>query len=529
MSNINHQKYTNLSLFFAVTVRIVTALYWIVRYGQHWLEDDTARITAGILAVFQSGQLAPESGRIYANGFLYPVYGTFLAHLADITIIDLQIWGFIPLTVALTVVIFVFYKRILNNPVAAAAATVMINLQADFIFTSSRGTHEKIVYMLVCVSLIAITFSTMKARAVSQRIAFATVYYLSAFALSTTNVFFASTFTVMMIAVFLTWYVLATYTNKNKRLAIQLAYIASVSFIFVYLITFIIYPPAINVALVGVDLVGRVGKFLLSYQPQETVYQAADQAWIFPRAWLFLRLFDLSLMALAAFGWLDLARKVIKQRDGKGDLPTKYFWLLSLFPAFAIQNFLALLSDLTGSASDISNLQIRLAPLTAFVAAPLAIHTLQQLWARRPRQQNQRRLATSSMALVMVVFLSMVLIKSTSEPMLSNTWLFYTPAEATGVSWLDEHIVLPFSEEVGSTSHVWAGSNFRVGRLWLNNYWNKTKGQIPVTSSSTEPYQFIFLSSTIRQLAARQHKPLPNILPALRVYDNGDTRIYLEP
>lgn len=515
-------------LAFAITMRVVQSLYWVLRYGGNWVEGDTSRMTAAIQTILQNGRLISTAGRIYPSGFLHSAYGAFLSLIVNINVIEFQTWMFLPTAIGLTLLTFVFYRRILGNPVMAGAATVMLNLQGDLLFTTSRGSHEKLSFTLIFVSLLAMALATVRFSSARQRLALAPVYYLTTFALSTTNAFFASTFVAALILAFLTGSILIPHITSEQRLSMWLTYIATTSLIFIYVVVFVLYTPALSMVQTAGNLFERLRLFLFSLgEPPAAIYQAASQAWVFPQAWLVLRLFDVFLVAIATAGWLDLALYWRQRRKLSPEpMPIGHFWLLVLFPAFAIQNIGVIVSDITGSVTDIKNLQVRLVPLTAFAAAPLVAYALQRLFAALHTRRLWYRLATVSLAGAMVAFTGLALIKSTSEPLLSNNWLFYAPEEAAGVSWLNEHALLLSFHWGRRTPRVWTGPGNRLGPLWLNNYWEAAREHIPATAN--EPYRLVFLSPTVRMLTARRYQPLPSTMPALRIYDNGATQLYFK-
>jgi hypothetical protein len=236
--------------------------------------------------------------------------------------------------------------------------------------------------------------------------------------------------------------------------------------------------------------------------------------------------YDLSLLAAAAIEWLVLVRQF-----RKGDLPAASnpdaLWLLLLLPAFAIQNVAAVLSDITGSASQINNLQIRLIPLTAFVAAPLAALLLLD-GIRRIRPTTRKTLLYASTAVV-VLFVALALIKGVSEPLLSNDWFFYSSSEAAGIRWLDSSLPGASDTGKGPAPLVWAGPDSRLEQLWLTYYWGPNVAPIPITSDRSLPFNYIFLSPAVRLLTERYHQAIPDLRPADILYDNGSVQVYYLP
>jgi hypothetical protein len=523
-SNPERKPAVLLALGCVLVVRALLSCYWMVRYGGNWMEDDTPRITAAIAAVLESGQVAPAGGRVYFNGFLYPVFSAFSIMLGNVDLLTFQRWVGVPLAFLLSILAFALYYRLLANPAAAAVATILLTLQGDFLFTTNRSTHEKFVFAFVITAFLAMIMAFNREQSLRNRIVLGVVYYLAAFALSTTNVFFASTFMVTLMLSFLIWYALNRYSNGLTQQAQRLIYISGVALIFIYLLIFQLYAPARTLITIAANLTERLQLLLFSFdEPPAVVYQTAGQAWTLPYAWLLLRTTDLCMMLAATWGWFDLLGRL---RRGE-TLRAGYFWLLSLFPAFALQNMFALFSDITGSAADINNLQVRLAPLTAIAAAPLAAYTLWRMFTSL--QGVKRRLASGAVSMLTCLAVAIALVKSTSEPLIANTWIFYSPAEAASVRWLNQHALVLNNESGRRSPRIWGGPQFRPGQLWLNNYWGANTNIVPVTSTTRDSYRYVLLSPSIRQLSGRLNEPLPALDQAWRIYDNGDNQLYATP
>jgi hypothetical protein len=203
------------ALLFVIGFRILIILYWLARYGGNWSEDDAARTTSTIDAVFTTGQLVPKESALYPNGFLYQVLVTVLAQFTGLSVVDVQRWVVPIMGITLTIVGFVFYLHIFRNPVLAAITTTALNLQGDFIYTTLRSSHEKVDFLLIFVSLLVLMISVQWFESWRQRVALAGVYYLVILAENTNNVFFASTFTVTLILSFLFWYGLTRYADRK--------------------------------------------------------------------------------------------------------------------------------------------------------------------------------------------------------------------------------------------------------------------------------------------------------------------------
>lgn len=515
------------ALVFALGVRWLLTLYWLARFSGYLTEGDASRTTSVIRSVFQTGQLLPEGKPVYPYGFLYPAYVSALAHLTGLDVLTLQQWLLPFLGLLLTVVAFLLYLRLLGSPKWAACAVTFLNLQGDFLYTTQRGSHEKVDFILIFLALTIIVLAAIKATTLKERLALALAYYLIILAENSQHVFFASTFTFTLFLAFLLWLLMRRRQSLQVVASPWIIYVALMSMLFTFLMVFYWYPPARTLIYTSRDLLERIRLVLFSAaEPPAELYSMVSANWVLPGAWLWLRAFDIFLILAALFGWFRLAR-LFFHKDTATDLSRapSHFWLLLLFPPFFLQNVIMVVSDITGSAGQINNLQIRLIPLTAFVAAPLAAYALTQWSPRGFLGQNKNARSLMLTALTTLVLL-LTLVKSVSEPLVANAWIFHTASERAAVAWLNRSV--PYiSEEVGRrTPRLWAGPDFRLGHLWRQEFWPPENLLIPV---SDQNYTYVFLSPQVRLNTLRYHQPLPNILKAHRIYTNGEAEIYYLP
>jgi hypothetical protein len=520
------------ALMFALGFRLLLTLYWLTRFGGYWSEGDTSRTTPTIQAILQTGEIVPENQRVYPLGFLYQVFGAVYALFTGLSIQDIQQWLLPFAGILITLIAFTFYLRIFKNPTAAGIAVSLLNLQGDFILTTMRGSHEKLDYLLIFVSLLILVLSVQWFDSLRERVALAIMYYLAILAENTSNAFFASTFTINLILAFCIWMIIARYT-RNKVTGISwLLYVAIVSIVFTFLVVFIWYPPALAVVLTADNLTQRIILFLFS--PVETPSGLLDQvnaSWIFPYAWLWLRAFDIILFMLAGIGWLLLVARARNDRENNtlSPITNNYFWLIILLPAFAFQNFLLIFSDLTGSIGQINNLQIRLIPLTVFAAAPVAVYAIYSLMGWLHSRISSYWLISITLSVVALFSLFLGVIKGTSEPLLSNVFLFYSPAEYAGVGWMDNYMPMVAPDAKAQLPLIWTGPDERIRNLWLSQFWDSKLNFIPVTTDINEHFSYVFFSPVNRLSAERLDVSLPDIRNYGVIYSNGDVEIYYRP
>jgi hypothetical protein len=259
------------------------------------------------------------------------------------------------------------------------------------------------------------------------------------------------------------------------------------------------------------------------------VLQMARSNWILPGAWLWLRLYDILFFLTAGVGWVDMVlrlRRTPPEQLTPGTVG--FFWLLILLPAFALQNILFILADLTGSSSDINNLQIRLIPLTASIAAPTATYVLLRVISRLRQSQVHYRTFRAAMMAFMLLALALGLIKGSSEPMFSNAWFFYSIPEKTAVQWMHARLPLTGFEFGRTAPRVWLGPDFRLGGLWLQNYWGTNRNLIPSVADPLADHNYIFFSPGTHFVSERKGVPMPDVRQASLIYTNGAVKIYYQ-
>ena len=248
------------------------------------------------------------------------------------------------------------------------------------------------------------------------------------------------------------------------------------------------------------DLSERARLIFLSHQePPAEIYTAVQSTWVLPYLWLLLRLYDIVLLGAAGV------------------------------PTFFIVNLIAFGSDITGAAEkgEIINLQIRLFPLTFFSAAPLATLAVDQLL-----RIIRTTVGFSRLSMVIILVFTIIIAtgtsvtKSTSEPLMSNEFIFYTSSEYNAINWINNNIPLWESHYGHRAPLVWAGPDFRLGRTWLNYFWGENPYKVPIDSIVTDQTQYFINSPTINIANYRWMIPLPRENKIINtIYDAGDVEI----
>lgn len=514
-------------LTYVLAVRLLITYYWLIRYGGNWIEGDAARTTVTIQAVMESGKLIPIEHIFYRPGFLYQVFVSTLSFLSNTSVIDLQVWV-LPLSgLLISLIAYAFFFQLLKDEQKAALAAILLNLQGDFFLTSIRGSHEKLDYVLIFTSLLVMALAMERFESMAERVILTISYYLLILAENTSNVFFAFTFTSTIIISFAVWHILSQGLRLKTYGATWLIYVSIMAIVFSFLMMFVWYPPASSILFIAKGFSERIRLFLLiPLERTDVLYNVVSSSWVYPNSWLYLRIYDIVLILVGSMGWILFANQFVRKNISK--IEGAQIWLLILFPAFVIQNIVVIASDNTGVTNAMTNIQIRLIPLTIFATVPLAAEFL--VWAYQSIKSSLIRIQISIgfSAVLLPLLVILTLLKLTSDPLISNIWFFYSPSENYSIAWLNEHIPHIPVDQGQHMPRAWVGTGSRLDVLWLNSYWGPDNSIIPVTkdpASST----YVLIAPRIQLHAERYHIPTPDVSNTWLIYDNGEVKIYYRP
>ena len=516
-----HKKRLLLSLLFlGVSLYAMgVGTYFILRFAGHWNEGDTARLSQAVKYIHHMGRLVPDApGPIYPYGPTYPALSTFLLEITNTSPPTLMLHVY-PLTVALIAFIgFALYRVLTGDASVALLATLFLYLQPDFLWVTFRGSHEKVTWSLVLLAFLLLARSFTARGRIEKLVRFVLLFYLVAFALIATNVFFASSFIAALSLGFLGGSLLfalretrKTWGPESKPQVRRLLYVTSSCCALLYLVIFHVYPPANSTFRTLRTLLERLVALLLNIEMPFNPYEYVIVTWPNPWIYIALTLFNYMILLISFAVWVGGLMHFLKEGYSRLELPRFFLWLM--YSAFALQLAMSVIMDRTGVAG--GNFQVRLFTPMMLMAIPLASMGVLRAWSwLKPRPWRK---AVVALAILLVSWFSLAaLMKATNEPTLSNRWIFRTQAEQEAGAWIKRHI---------ASAKIWVGMDERL--LSAMEFSLYPHEGLFFDGWSIEPGTRYFLLSTFERLKyARLKHPLPYFEEENKVYDNGEVQLY---
>jgi hypothetical protein len=485
------------------------AAYFVVRFGGYWAETDSAAQSLSIRSVVLHASLNPNPPDVYPNGSAYTSVSATILAFTGIDVGTLQHLIY-PLTAALLVPpAWALYRELTTSSRAATLAVLVLFTNPEFLFVVLRGSHER---MLRCLMLVGLWLLVRGFRFRHRPRVFAAhvvLFYVVTFGLISTNAFFGLSFAVSSAVALALALVLGRVGQGFRVPAMVVARrllpvtLGSVALAFVFI--FYLYPLATTDIKALAEIGNKLMGVSLGSEEAADPYMLVAAGWTSIYAYFLLGIQDYLLMSTSAVIWTWLGIRWLRNGTGPPTLSAWLMWLL--YGAFALQGGLAIIADRSGHLG--GNLQLRLFPSFAMLAAPLVAWALCQLHPRRP----VKVLAGVGAA----VLTALALLKATNEPTFSNKWMFHTSAELRALTWATQH-----HEYAG----IWVGPDERlstaydiaVGQAGQGNHWD-----IYEPDNSTRSF---IISDVLTLQAIRLDKPLPPVLGENRVYDSGSAQIY---
>jgi len=508
------------------TVRILLALiayslatkaYFLLRYGGYWIENDTATMTRFIQASLTEQTIFPKTA-VYPFGFGYPTWFIFASQLTGLDVYALQLW-ILPLIAApiLVLLLYGLFRRFLGDSRAVPIAVFLILVSPDFILTSARGSHEKFTYIYVLFALLGMLIF-YQSRSLSDRFGALALVYTSFLAFSTTNTFFASAF-----AITLFWGFVIGYFLLVRRMRIGeakhvkgLVYTSIIGLAIVYLVLFHFYPPSRFALQTFSSTTDKLTALLLGRESPQFPYSYIQVSWTPPFVWVILSSSLWLVLPLSAISWIRGLRSLATTKMAHSGFRGATL-LLSLYTAFFVQLVAFVILDVAFTAG--GNLQVRFFPVALFLAAPLAARFINEQSRRSKLFLRYKRLAT--IVVLILAFTAAGLLKATSDPLVSNQWLFFSPAERAGIGWVEFH---------STGAVIWADYTDRLGLVYVMYFGIEKKvSNTYVTNPLNSSVNLALVSDIIETRHFKLDQPLPQTDDSSRVYDAGTVRIYLMP
>lgn len=492
--------------------------YVRMRYAWQSLEGDAISLTALSQNVLTEGKLSPVAGA-YPYGYAYPTLNVFLASLIGMPLASVQIFLQPFLVVLLVPVSFIAYRSLTGRGWVALLASLLLFLSPEFLFEATRSSHAKLTWMLALTMLFILARSFQPGLSFSRLTIWVASFYLVAFALITSNSFFASGYAFGITFAFTVTYILL-YLRRTRAIVTspmrRLSYVTASSLLLVFLFMFYLYPPAWRQFGTMRSVVDQVSTFFLGFEETTGAnpYTYVQSTWLSTWVYLALTTFNWFILLLSFAVWLRKGWSLLVRRE---TLPPPVLLLWLLYASFAALIVVSLFVDRSGALS--ANLQLRLFPHLLLVGIPLASEGIVGFvgWTKRSRGPVAQKLAPVLLVALICFFSLASMLKITNEPLLSNWWSFYVEKERLSVQWIGNHI---------RDSRVWVGQDARLPTL-VEAYGNWPPqniriDRVPVATGS----RYVLLSDASRMHADRTGETLPDIRPFQRVYDNGGTELY---
>lgn len=485
------------------------------------LDTDTGTIASIVSSARISGSFI-NTPVVYSNGMAYTAVSLFLENVTGLSGMALQaVLAFVFSLVG--VVAFVAYRALLRSSRLALLAGLMIFLIADFLFVVRRGSHEKITWTFLFLLLFLLARGFAARRSASLVARYTVLFYIVAFALISTNSFFASSFiSTMLVSLVGGSIFLAIRRHRNiftdselRHEVRRLAYIVSSCLIIFFVFTFYLYPPVSHTWFFFKTLLDRLTAILSGFESSSNPYEYVVGAWANSLIYLLLTSYGWFVAASSFIIWIVGVLKTMHQRKlSETEFPLLLLWLV--YGAFGLQIAFSLIGDTSNFAS---NLQVRLFVPMMLVAVPLFVFGLN---AVIPRLSKRVRKPLQILAIIGIAFASVTtVLKATNEQLFSNVWLLYSPAEYSASSWTVNDL---------SDAVVWAGMDLRLPLLAQSIALTQGKPEMTVQYDGYEvdvPGTRYFLFSQLeRERWLRAGRPLPYMEDMNIVYTNGQADVY---
>jgi hypothetical protein len=500
-------------LFFLAGLSSLLGLYTLLRYAGYWGEGDTAIFTKAISAILVSGELLPEV-QAYPNGYGYQVLVAWLVAFTQIPLGVIQVAGGALLASWIVLPAWLAYRELTRSNLAVSLATLILLVQPEFLFPLLRGTHEKFTrgLMFICLYLL---MRSLRSRSARFTALLAVCFYLCAYTLISFNTFMSTSFVLGILLALLLLWVTGRWATETRQVGspvvTRLFYVTASLLVLAFIFTFYAYEPAQQQLRILQNVWDRLA--LLFLQVEDTwsnPYQVVNAGWISLPVYFLVSLANWLLLGVSLVLWLKLSYTWLVLRL---DHPKQHELILwALYAAFAFLGFSSILVDISGSIA--ANLQHRIYPTFAMLAAPLVGAWLASL---KPTHGPTQKLGWAAASIGLGVLMVLSVLKATNEPLLSNTWLFYSPSEYQAVVWVEQNI---------PEHSLWTGPGGRIADGYIIRE-NGRPMTLELDPYVPQPTTYDFLVSDVTRLyAQRLGQLLPIQADSLLTYDNGATQIY---
>lgn len=490
------------------------AFLFVVRYRGLWVENDTAFFNRdAVLAVQRHSVLFPGE---YPHGFLYTAWLASFQWLAGVSppVFNTVVAPFVGITLMLLAACLC-YRVLTNSDRTATLGAWMLLAIPELVFSVVRGNHEKLNIAILMMALWALAASVPRrptAAPSAERVRQYTwigVFLFLMLMNAVTNDYFAST---LAAAGLLAAGVMAVARLRLSRsaagarpLVVRLGLGMAVAGGLVVWVMLGVYPPAAQDFTLLSTAAVKLWHLLLTRRVHSNPYTAPAAQWAGRFSYLLVASFRWIMFAASLVAFVAFVRRIWVRRRASAHR----LLLLAMYLALGLLVAVAIPVDFTGLAAG-SNLEVRNFTYFALLAAPLAAMGLRAVWRRA-------RGAAGWSAVVVAGFLALGVVKVTLDPVVSNEWIFYTPAERQAVGFFVTH---------AHRAGLWTGPDNRLVYM-AQSVWPVTPHDNVVMGFKPLPLTTDFLwSPVVVANSQAQHAALPPYAVQNRVYDDGGAAIY---
>lgn len=508
------------TLWLALTVSLLYAAYFVLRYGGLWTENDTSVFSLVGSQTVQTGNAL--FSQQYAHGFGYPAW---MASLSLLTGLPVPVLNTVVLPYAgatlLVLTAFLAYRSLLGSVRASLVAVALLFAVPDLMFSVLRGNHEKLTIVLMLAALYALFkgFAAMERGSGAHFAFWVLLFYALVFTNATVNDYFASTFALASTLTLASAAMLSRHAGGvSRRAMLRFALSVAVSWLLVWFVILFVFPPAAQDVRLLATVGDRIRSLFLTLQASSNPYSAPAQQWATPLISAVLAVFRWILFAGSFAVWI-VALWPIAIRRKPASLGRLF--LLSLYGAFGLIVAVSIPVDFTNLYAG-TNLELRnFTPFALLVAPLLATFLDKRLPVARPiRVLPARPKHRIAWALVGVAFSGVVLLgllKGTLDPIVSNQWLFYSAAE---------HQSLTAFARMSAGGFIWTGPDNRLPDVvTASSLANRGDSQVAAFAVQIQERDWL-RSPQIVASARSQRFPIPPYNKQNRIYDNGGAQIY---
>lgn len=511
---LNHAStFINLLLALVILLGILSGAYYALRYGGLTIEVDGSRQAVSAEGIQVTGELI--NARRYSNGFGYAAVLAFVGFITGMEIQPLQMGSGIMIAVLLLVA-FAAYKQFLGSALSGLIATFLLLLNPDFMFYITRGSHERLSWMYALLMLFLLLRSQQATSSVKQLFVYIVFFYMAFWAMVSGNVYFASTYLLAIsIGLAIGWMFESLIFRKKgysylpSQWMRRLLLISLTSFILVFIFMFYTYLPARTYFNIFTSLFDRLGILFLGAEPIESpsAYVYFGSIW---RSQFVYATMTVVQWAIAVGGFIMWVWSTfhLSQLNHQKRLLWQMYTSFGMLLAFGV------VSDFAGFLN--TNLQLRLFTPFVMFSCAMVVMGAQQVWPRLSPSFKQRMVPVAGL-LVIIAFVG-TQAKITNDPLVSNLWVFYNPAEVRASEWIDQNV---------ENQWVWVDTWDHLQQVFFfhEGYKESFKNIIFYRGQMMARYN-VLLSDRVILESNRKGFVLPSVVNDQKIYDNGLVKIY---